>query len=185
LLNEVTAFTSAAGAGPAALHDFERSLIESRNHPKSGKADLAIHVLDERADVAPGHQPHRDHVAWDLIGEQAVHHGVEQMAAHPFQKAALTLRLDPVDDVGTGASKNFVEPQQPFRLFFEVAVDQEDQFTPCHCQTGHQCPVVTEIPRQIDDSHPRVALTEAQRDSERVVRRSIVDKDDLVGRGDR
>src|SRR5688572_24174306 len=46
-------------------------------------------------------------------------------------------------------------------------------------QAGHDCLVMTEIPREIDDFHVRILASNLEGDIERSVRRSIVDEHDL------
>ena len=43
---------------------------------------------------------------------------------------------------------------------------------------------MAEVPGEIDHAHARIALEEFQRDAQRVVRRAVVDEDNLVVGGD-
>ena len=45
--------------------------------------------------------------------------------------------------------------------------------------------MVAEIARQVDDLHPPVAVMDGARDVEAVIRRAVIDQDDLEGKADR
>ena len=53
-----------------------------------------------------------------------------------------------------------MERLQPGRVFFEIAVDQKDQLAARVRQPGHQRLVMSEVARQIDDPHVRIAGVE-------------------------
>ena len=134
--------------------------------------------------VASPHQPHGHQVDGNRLLGERVEHREEQPAAQALERRAATCRLDAVGDVGVLRRQGVQEHRQQPRIFLEVGIDEEHEVAAGVGQPGHHRLVMPEVARQVDDAQTPVGGAQRHGDGQRVVGRSVVDKDDLVVVGD-
>ena len=156
-----------------------RMLLEAGDVPQPPDIELALVVTQERIHVTAGHQPRRDHVLGQIHSGEQPEYAVKPLPGPALEQTALALGLDAEDDVAPFPRDLFHEAGEPFRILLKVAVNQKDMLASCMREARHHRLVVTEIARQVDNRHVRVGSADPDGQFETVVRRAIVDKDDL------
>ncbi len=162
------------------LPNGQRRLLKTRQRPQTRHHKLSFLMTNQRRHVIARHQSCRDVVHRNRMSRKHVEDFKIQTPTDTLKHLSFALLLHTENNIRTRAIHLVVKLEQQLRFLFEIAVEQKHKITTRVDQASHHRLVVSEVAREIDDPNARIFPVQLECDFERVIRWTIVDKNDFV-----